>query len=44
MNIPEIMTGGITEIRYHKLRAFLTLIGMILGTFSIVFKIGRAHV
>lgn len=37
MNIPEIMTGGITEIRYHKLRAFLTLIGMILGTFSIVF-------
>src|SRR5262245_6731490 len=37
MNIPEIMTGGITEIRHHKLRAFLTLIGMILGTFSIVF-------
>ena len=37
MNIPEIMTGGITEIRHHKLRAFLTLIGMILGTMSIVF-------
>ena len=37
MNIPEIMTGGITEIRYHKLRAFLTLIGIILGTGSIIF-------
>jgi putative ABC transport system permease protein len=37
MNIPGIMTGGITEIRYHKLRAFLTLIGIILGTGSIIF-------
>ena len=37
MNIPEILTSGVTEIRYHKLRAFLTLIGIILGVFSIIF-------
>src|SRR5262245_23485714 len=37
MNIPEILTGGITEIRYHKLRAALTLTGIILGCLSIIF-------
>jgi len=37
MNLPEILTGGIIEIWHHKLRAFLTLIGIILGCLSIIF-------
>ncbi len=37
MNVPEILTSGLIEIRYHKLRSFLTLIGIILGTSSIIF-------
>ncbi|MGH9869936.1 MAG: ABC transporter permease [Candidatus Polarisedimenticolia bacterium] len=37
MSLFEILTSGWTQIRSHKLRSFLTLIGMILGTFSIIF-------
>lgn len=37
MNLLEVSTGGLTEIRAHKLRSFLTLIGIILGTASIIF-------
>ncbi len=37
MNVPEILTSGLIEIRHHKLRSFLTLIGIILGTSSIIF-------
>ena len=37
MGLGEILLGGLNQIRYHKLRSFLTLIGIILGTFSIIF-------
>ena len=37
MNVSEIATSGIEVIRHHKLRSFLTLIGIILGTGSIIF-------
>lgn len=37
MSLVEILMGGLNQIRYHKLRSFLTLIGIILGTFSIIF-------
>jgi putative ABC transport system permease protein len=33
----EILTSGLSQIRSHKLRSFLTLIGIILGSFSIIF-------
>ncbi|HKY30993.1 MAG TPA: ABC transporter permease [Candidatus Polarisedimenticolia bacterium] len=37
MNLRDVLLGGLVEIRHHKLRSFLTLIGIILGTFSIIF-------
>ena len=37
MRTLEILLGGFTQIRHHKLRSFLTLIGIILGTGSIIF-------
>ena len=37
MNPGEILTSGLQEIRHHKLRSFLTLTGVILGTGSILF-------
>ncbi|MFQ5701299.1 MAG: ABC transporter permease [Acidobacteriota bacterium] len=37
MSLFAIVMSGITEIRYHKLRSFLTLIGILLGTGMIIF-------
>ncbi len=37
MSAAELLLGGLVEIRHHKLRSFLTLTGIILGTLSIVF-------
>src|SRR5262245_39857559 len=37
MRLLELLMGGFTQIRHHKLRSFLTLIGIILGTGSIIF-------
>jgi len=37
MNVSGMLTSGFTELRYHKLRSFLTLIGILLGTALIIF-------
>ena len=37
MNPGEILRSALTEIRGHKMRSTLTLLGIILGTFSITF-------
>ena len=37
MNISEIVRTSIGEIRHHKMRSSLTLLGIILGTLSITF-------
>ncbi len=36
MNLPEVLRTALAEIRAHKLRSTLTLLGIILGTLSIV--------
>ena len=35
MNVGEILRSALSEIRHHKLRSTLTLLGVILGTLSI---------